>query len=55
MTDLLAQGSKTVQCKHGHLFQIPFQTTITKCPTCDCDVFFSFHGTVIDKNDNYVY
>lgn len=55
MTDLLSQGIKTVQCKNGHLFQIPFQTTIAKCPVCGYDVFFSFHGTVIDKNDNYVY
>ncbi len=56
MADYLAQGNKTVKCSHcGHLCEIPFQTTIHKCQSCNNYIFFTFHGVVIDKNGNYVY
>lgn len=57
MPDYLAQGNKTVRCKCGHKFSIPYQTTVCKCPSpsCGCITLFRFFGVVTDKYDNYVY
>ena len=55
MADYITQGNKTIQCKQGHVFSVSFQTTLCKCPTCDCNVCVYFHGVVIDKHGNYIY
>jgi len=49
------QGTKTVRCKCGHINNVPFQTTIYTCPSCNTTTVVSFFGTVIDKHGNYVY
>ncbi len=56
MADYLVTGNKNIQCRYcNHSYQIPFQTTITKCPICGKHNILSFRGVVKDKHDNYVH
>lgn len=55
MADYLTEGYKTIKCRCGCLCTIPFQTTVTKCPTCGSNILIKFFGTVIDKDGNYVH
>jgi len=49
------QGTKTVKCRCGVMNDIPFQTTIYKCPSCGETSSVSFYGTVKNKYGDYVY
>lgn len=55
MADYIAQGNKTIHCKCGCTYTVPFQTTSCTCPTCGCKSFVRFFGVVIDKHGNYTY
>ncbi len=47
--------NKTVRCRCGSMNNIPFQTTVYKCPSCGNTSAVFFFGTVIEKSGNYVY
>lgn len=54
MANLEPEGNKTVICRNGHSFEIPFKTTVAKCPYCDLYIYSAFYGTVMDKYGNNI-